>query len=340
MTVTQPTIWVLKSFRAGDNAQALALAQRVGGTIFEKQMSFTGAGALPNITTGVSIRTLTMEAGALLQPPWPDLVIATGRRTAPAAVWIKQQSGGVTKIVQLGRPRLPLTLFDLVVTTPQYGLPPGPNVLQLPLPFVPARRAASIAIQDQWLHLPSPRIAAVIGGQKFPLRLGPAELSGFGAAVERLAHSLKAGVILLDSPRSPQGGLSMVASQVLQPKWQPVAETSSAYGAALAGADVFCVTSDSVSMVAEMVDTGRPVYIYQLPQSPWMPHWSADSGIAAWLARRGLLSPPRDTAGLMKGLIESGLTGDLATRRAPFAQMQLAAQYDAAVLKVRSLLRR
>ena len=38
-----------------------------------------------------------------LQRPWPDLVIATGRRTAPIASWIRKQSGGLTRTVQMGR---------------------------------------------------------------------------------------------------------------------------------------------------------------------------------------------------------------------------------------------
>ena len=60
-----------------------------------------------------------------LEPPWPDLVIGIGRRTVAVARWIRKQSGGRTQLVRLGHPRAPNRLFDLVITTRQYPVPPG-----------------------------------------------------------------------------------------------------------------------------------------------------------------------------------------------------------------------
>ena len=51
----------------------------------------------------------------------------------PVARWIQQQSGGRTKLVRLGHPRADNELFDLVITTRQYPVPPGENVVTLPL---------------------------------------------------------------------------------------------------------------------------------------------------------------------------------------------------------------
>jgi uncharacterized protein len=333
----KPIIWVLKSFRAGDNGQALALAQRVGGTVIEKQMAFNRLAIIPNMFTGASVRMLTNEARALLREPWPELVIATGRRTASVALWIKTQSADKTKIVQLGRPRMSLRLFDLVITTPQYGLPPGDNVVQLQLPFVSTRNTQVNPFEDQWKHLPKPWIVAVVGGQKFPLRLGKSELSTFGAGVERLAKGKSASVILLSSPRSPQDALSVVAAEITQPKWQPSLGQPNAYGAALASGDVFCVTSDSVSMVAEMLATSKPVYVQQLPESPLMPHWNAETGFFAALARNGILSPPRNTAGMMQQLIDQKIVGDLSRGIAPASMLSVTSQQDEVVQRVRSL---
>jgi mitochondrial fission protein ELM1 len=332
-----PIIWVLKSFRTGDNAQALALAQRVGGTIVEKQLAFNRLAIMPNLMTGATVRMLANEARALLAEPWPDLVIATGRRTAAAALWIKKKTAGKAKVVQLGRPRLALSLFDLVITTPQYGLPSDANVVHLSLPFVLTRKPPTDSFPEPCMHLPKPWIAAVVGGEKFPLRLGNAELVSFGAAVERLAKVKSASVVLLSSPRSPKDSLSIVSEKIAQPKWLPSPELPNAYGAALASGNIFCVTSDSVSMVAEMLATGKPVYLHQLPESPLMPHWKADNGILAALARKGVLSPPRNTANMMRQLIDQKILGDLSNIVAPEAALSIASQQDAAVLRVRSL---
>jgi uncharacterized protein len=331
-------IWVLKSFRAGDNAQAMALAQRIGGTVVEKQMVFNHLAVVPNLFGRASIRMLTHEAKALLSNPWPELVIATGRRTASVALWIKRQSNEKTKIVQLGRPRLPLHLFDLVITTPQYGLPTGGNVVQLPLPFVPARKPPAESFSEKWKSLAKPWIVVVVGGQKFPLRLGRLELEAFGTSVDRLAKGKAASVILLASPRSPKDALAVVSAKISQTKWQPPPGEANAYGAALASADVFCVTSDSVSMVAEMLATTKPVYVFELPEASFMPHWNAENGIMAVLARNGILSPPRNTAGMMRKLIDQKILGDLANNIEPKAAAPIASQQEAAVQRVRSLI--
>jgi uncharacterized protein len=333
-----PIIWVLKSFRGGDNAQTLALAQQVGGMIVEKQMMFNQLAILPNLFGGPSIRMLTNEAKALLSEPWPDLVIATGRRTAAIALWIKKQSAGKTKIVQLGRPRLPLHLFDLVITTPQYGLPPDANVVQMSLPFVPSRKLLPETFSEKWNVLQKPWLVAVVGGQKFPLRLRRSDLEAFGTSVDRLAKSKVAGVILMTSPRSPGDALAVVSSKITQPKWQPSPGDENAYSAALASSELFCVTSDSVSMVAEMLATTKPVYVFELPETSFMPHWNARNGIMAALARKGILSPPRNTAGMMRDLIDRRILGDLAVNVDPQTAVSVASQADAAVRRVRSLL--
>jgi hypothetical protein len=53
-----------------------------------------------------------------------------------AAMWIKQQSNGRTKVVLVGRPRRMLNDFDLILATPQYRLPQQSNVLRLGLPLM------------------------------------------------------------------------------------------------------------------------------------------------------------------------------------------------------------
>ncbi len=332
-----PIIWVLKSFRAGDNAQALALARRVGGEVVERQMVFNHLSKLPNYLNHSSIHMLTNESKYLLQQPWPDLVIATGRRTAAVALWIKKQSSEKTKIVQLGRPRLPLRLFDLVISTPQYGLPADVNVVQLPLPFVSARKVPQESSATPWQHLPRPWLVAVVGGQKFPLRLGVAELSGFGEAVERLAKQKCASIVLMSSPRSPENALSVVAEKIIQPKWSPSPGQPNVYPSALVSGEIFCVTSDSVSMVAEMLGTSKPVHVYLLPETVFMPHWKAEKGVRASLARRGILSPPRNTAGMMRQLVDEKFVGDLASGSVPASSLSVAEQQEKAIQRVRLL---
>jgi uncharacterized protein len=311
----RPLIWVLKGLRAGDTAQAMALALRFGGRVEAKQLAFNAWHGLPNWMAGARVSHLTREARTLLRPPWPELVVATGRRTAPVAVWIKQQSQGRTVIVQLGRPRLALRHFDLVVTTPQYGLPPCRNVCELVLPFTPNTTVDEATIQHFraiWKDLPRPLIFAAIGGSKFPVRLDVEALTAYGAALNEKAHAAKGSVVIVDSPRSDAKAAETVSKAVSAPNWAYWrGQVENPYRAALQLCDELVVTSDSVSMVTDMVMTGKPTSIFRLPVSRLAQRWSARSGPAARLAALGVLHPPRDVDGFMQLLLDRGLIAQL-----------------------------
>jgi uncharacterized protein len=338
----RPLIWVLKGLRAGDTAQAMQLALQLGGRVEGKQLAFNARHLVPNWLLGSRVSHLTKDARSLLRPPWPDMVVATGKRTAPVALWIKQQSEGRTRIVQLGRPRMALKGFDLVVTTPQYGLPHGDNVVEMPLPFagpksVPHADIASFNMT--WTLLPRPWILAVVGGGKFPVRLNAGDLTGFGKALQHRAAQTAGSIILLDSPRSPTGAVDSVAAMIDAPKWIfHRGGNTNPYQPALALCDELVVTSDSVSMVTEMLLTGKPASLYRLSVSRLLPRWSAKSGFGAMLARAGILHPPRDVDGLMARLIDDGHVGDLAREVTVHKQLAIEATHQAVVERIKTLL--
>jgi hypothetical protein len=164
-------VWVLTGQRAGDNAQAIGIASALGAEMIEKPLVWSRARLLPNLLLGASLMSIDRHKSARLEPPWPDLVIGVGRRSVPVARWIKEQSVGRTKLVQLGRPRAPLRWFDLVVTTPQYALPRLPNVVEAPLPDLDEWRT-------RWQHLRRPLTALLMRGSKFPYVLDAKPVCG------------------------------------------------------------------------------------------------------------------------------------------------------------------
>src|SRR5690606_33212554 len=139
---------------------------------------------LPRVVIGASLLSVDRARSSPLVPPWPDLVISIGHRSAHAARWIRRQSGGRTRLVVLGRPRAPLGLFDLVVTTPQYGLPRRANVIHnlMPLHHVEADRLDEAAAHwsPRLAHLPKPRFALLVGGASSPYRMDAAAAGDLG----------------------------------------------------------------------------------------------------------------------------------------------------------------
>ncbi|MGH6927378.1 MAG: ELM1/GtrOC1 family putative glycosyltransferase, partial [Dongiaceae bacterium] len=130
-TPAEPKVWILLADRAGGNGQLVSLAKALGWPHERKAIAYNWLNRCPNIMLGATLATVRQSAADRLQPPWPELVIGASRRSVPVARWIRQQSGGRTKLVHLLHAMAPLDLFDLVITTPQYRLPERSNVLHL-----------------------------------------------------------------------------------------------------------------------------------------------------------------------------------------------------------------
>src|ERR687891_731959 len=162
----RPRIWVLLGHRKGDNNQPLALARALGLPFETRSVRYNNLRRLPNRLLGRSLVSVRPEARQWFQPPWPDLVLAIGRRSVPVARYIRHASGGRTKLVHLGNPRLDPKHFDLVITTPQYGVPPAGRVLRLPLAITAAQSRQDLTEEEGRFveALPRPHRLMVLGG--------------------------------------------------------------------------------------------------------------------------------------------------------------------------------
>src|SRR5262249_27068755 len=134
-----------------------------------KTLRFNFLNHLSNRIRGASTIGLARRRSAPLQPPWPDLVISTGRRTAPVARWIGRRSKGHTRLVHLGRRGgESVEAFDLVVACEHFRLPPHPRRMEIvaPLNAVTSERLAEAA--ERWDGAfdgaARPRVVLVVGG--------------------------------------------------------------------------------------------------------------------------------------------------------------------------------
>ncbi len=289
------------------------MADARGAEVVEKPFSYGGLRLLPNIL--IPPGTAVLDAASrrsVEEGPLPDLVIGVGRRSVPVARWIRKASQGRARLVWLGRPRAPLDWFDLVVTTAQYGLPERSNVLMVDLP--PAAPVAPPEDLEVWRErfsdLPRPLVAVLVGGERWPIRLDAREAHRLGAAVNALLRRLGGSWVVSTSPRT---GIrqSRALHEVLKKPgyfyyWRE-GRKENPHHALPALADVFVVTSDSASMIAEAVRSGRPVLVHRLPRNPLAPRWSARRGPMRRLAELGILSPPRDMDAFCDRLEARGL---------------------------------
>jgi mitochondrial fission protein ELM1 len=342
-----PLTWLILGERRGDNAQVIALARALDwpGTI--KQIRYDENVTIDFKDRGASLIGVDLAASDRLEPPWPEAIIAIGRRSVPVTRWIREQAraaGGDVLHIHLGRPRADLGLFDLVVTTPQYNLPPAPNVMEISLPIVavdPDELAAAAGIWHQrFAALPRPWHAVLIGGPTPQLAFGAPEALQLAQEVEAW-HAAQGGSLLLTtSPRTPPEVLAVLQARFgdgarhLFLPFSPGAGVNP-YPALLALADNFVVTIDSASMVAEAATRRKPIYLFDLPRiaprrKPGLKaalsrHWRlrrkqrqeaglqpdlGDRLFDAW-TRRGRARPRRDIGQLMKRLTETGIAAPL-----------------------------
>jgi len=321
-----PRIWVLLGARTGDNQQVSALANALGWTVEEKFLDYSPLCGLPGYVIGASLCAVKEPARTQLRPPWPDIVIASGRRSVAPARWIKQQSGHRAKLVQLGRPRAPLHLFDLVITTAQYGLPQADNVLTLSLPL-----QSSLDTEDRRSEsplarlsgLPRPWTGILIGGSTWPFILDSRAASVLGSDINRWIGKFGGSALITTSPRSDPELAKSLEKVLTIPhflhRW--VAGADNPYKAILRSADQLVVTSDSVSMLADACRSGKPTAIWKtgLREDPFtkicralgdQAHRNTPIGkLLRSAALKGLFTPPRHVERLTNAIIASKRAG-------------------------------
>ena len=257
-----PRIWVLLGPRTGDNNQALALAEALGHPFETRTLGYNLLQAL-SVWLGPTAVTLDKASRAFLRPPWPDLVIAIGRRSVPVARWIRKQNRGRTRLVRIGHPRIDPRLFDLVITTRQYPVPPGDNVVLLPLAMSRFSKAPEPTAEEaEWLRpLASPRRLLAIGGATKYWTLSPQRVA---ATVARLAE--RGGTPIVVTSRRTDPEVVAAARSAVGAGGRLVEGSFPRFPVLMDQADEIFVTGDSVSMLSEAILTGKPVGLVPIDQ--------------------------------------------------------------------------
>jgi uncharacterized protein len=283
----EPLVWLLFGERRGDNAQVQALARMLGWPYQVKQLRWTLDYDVDPREAGISLVGLDQAASDSLDAPWPDIVIGIGFRSAPVSRWIVQQGGGKALNLRLGRPRTELSPYDLVITTPQYGLPAAANVRELPLPLVTIDEAQLTKAREHWLPklagLPRPWTAVLLGGPTQHMAFDDKVAAEIAAKLQAFAVKSGGSLLITTSPRSPEMLPAILGRAITAPHllhaWKPDADNP--YLALLAEAHQVVVTSDSISMAADVAAFGKPLLIYELP---WLSR-SKKPGLVAGIKR-------------------------------------------------------
>jgi uncharacterized protein len=285
------TTWILTDGKAGDEQPCLAVAEALGLTADMRRVKPRRPFAWLMPWGPIDRAEAPDRRGSPIAPPYPDLVIASGRRSVPYLRAVKRLSQGRTFTVFLKDPRTGARTAD-VLWVPAHDQLRGENVLATLTPphrVSTTRLAAARAHPDPRLApVASPRVAVLAGGDSRHHRFAPEDIARFANDLAELVRS-GAGLMISMSRRTPdrlRETLVALAAEHRAFLWDGSGDNP--YVGMLALAEAVVVTGDSFNMVGEAAATGAPILVFE----PSGGHPKLRAFNAA-LARRGVVHPFR-----------------------------------------------
>jgi mitochondrial fission protein ELM1 len=261
-------IWILADDRAGNVSQALGVAESLGLPFEVKKIVYNKQSRLANFIRGASLLGVDLANSSEISAPWPDVVIAAGRKTGPIARYIKKSSGGTSKLVQLMWPGFPSGDFDLIAAPEHDGLKENTQILNT----IGAPNRVTIEMLakegEKWAerltHLPAPRVALLVGGTT---KNGVFTKEHAHELAEKIAQFFagKEGSLMITNSRRTSLEVTEILRNEIKIKsyfHDFRSSNENPFFAYLALSDAIIASGDSVSMCSEACSTGKPVYIY------------------------------------------------------------------------------
>lgn len=253
---------------------------------------------------------------------WPRFIVGIGGRRLETAKTIRQWSLGRTKLVHIGRLRCSLDDLDYLVTTPAYPVSPSRKVISLDIALSsrvrrlvsdadggapsPGERQIALAFSEHGIR---PNWINVFVGN--PLR-GDLETSlmrlrTLARHLDRLAALYDRDLVVSGAPRTQPELYDVLASNLSCRRYLyrwAANDPCNPFELMLRRSGDSIVTSDSVSMISQLVAAGHRTLVF-----PWQTQRRL-IGIGT-LTRRILKRRSKDTTAFRENLHRRGLAAEL-----------------------------
>ena len=259
------TAWILTEGLIGTQNQCIGIAHKLNVTPVIKHVT------LKRPWVYLSPPLVNLPASSFipcLQEPWPDILIASGRKSVAASLFIKKMSKGKTFTVHVQDPKISARYFDLVAV-PFHDDMRGPNVVVTK--GAPNKITSDLLdenhkkFEDEFAFLKGQKIAVLIGGSSKAYTLSSQNTQKLITQLQSISKQPDTSLMITASRRTGEENLSLLRDHLKGDNiyfWDGNGDNP--YLGILAHSDVICVTADSVSMLSEAATTGKPVYIIPL----------------------------------------------------------------------------
>lgn len=254
------TCWIVTEGIAGTENQCLGVTEALGVTAEIKRIQLRQPWTSLSPYIGFE---QSWSFSPTLSAPWPDVLIASGRKSIAASRYIKKMSGKNTFTVQLQDPRVSPSQFDLVAV-PQHDPTRGANVITT---IAAPNRITAEKLEEaktqfpQFGEMPGPQIAVLIGGTSKAYTMTTEITQRLAAQLAELE-----GHLMVTASRRTGKENERILHDTLGGHGHFIWDGNgdNPYFGMLAWADFILVTADSASMLSEACTTGKPVYMIPL----------------------------------------------------------------------------
>lgn len=248
--------WILSSGLIGCENQCLGVIERLGIETEIKKIK-------PSMAVSLFAPYGTPFLNPQVREPWPDLVIAAGRKTIPYLKYIRKASKKECKTIYLQDPRINSKEFD-IVWAPEHDSIEGNNVIKT---ITSPNRVTNELLNyhhDEWLDklskLKGPFIGFLIGGKSKAYNFNDAECEKIIQALNFVISNGYTPLITL-SRRSPKKLSNRIKNLLINEKNLFYdGQGDNPYFAILKASEIIITTPDSANMISEAINVPKPVY--------------------------------------------------------------------------------
>lgn len=261
-----PQLWVVTEGMAGTENQCIAVAQSLGIQPVVKRIGLSQP--WQSLSPYLGFECAHSFNGDALTAPFPDIVIAAGRKAIAACRYIKKQSPK-SFIVFLQNPRMRSSAFDLIAA-PAHDHLSGANIITTvatPTKFNPTfcetiRKNTACPFQTH----DKIKIGLLIGGGIAGRVMSTNEQDKIIKTIQDLQKKSDTELFVIGSRRTPLI-LSQTISSMPITSWFTGDANPNPYEAVISYSDIVIVTADSPSMLSDAASAGKATYSLGEPQT-------------------------------------------------------------------------
>jgi len=266
-------ILILADDRPGTSSQAIGLAQKLGLEFNILTISYSFFKFIPNYIFSKSIIRLSRKAKLDVKniQHAPNIIISAGRRSASAALYLKKKFNNTPKVIQIMNPEINFKNFDLII------LPKHDNISQENHKNLITTIGSLTKISDEEISLQKekfanlfkkltkPKIVLLLGGPSKNRIFSESSAIKLAKIASRVTNNMDGILLTLSSRRTTKKILTNFKENLKCDNiifdWNDY-KNNNPYLAALANANYFIISGDSVSMISECCYFQKPVFIF------------------------------------------------------------------------------